>query len=421
MRSAGIIALLFLAGCARPDDPNHVTFWALGREGEVVAQMMPEFERRSGIKVRVQQIPWSAAHEKLLTAYVGESVPDVAQVGNTWIPEFEAIRAIDDLTSRAAASKVVRRDDYFEGIWQTNLIGDDLYGVPWYVDTRVLFYRTDILAGAGLSEAPRSWSEWRTLMQRISGEGRHAILLPTDEWPQPVILALQSGAELLTAQGRHGAFGHADFIRGFDFYIEMFRRGWAPVYSRTQVSNRYLQFAQGEFAMMITGPWEVAEFRNRLPATVQDHWMTAPLPAPDGEAWPGVSLAGGSSLVIFRDSPRKDAAWKLIEYLSEPEQQVRFFDLMRNLPARKSAWEAKILRDDPYLRAFRTQLERVVPTPRVAEWERMTTFIAEAGERAIRTGRPTAEICAALDARADQLLEKRRWMLDRERDRASAR
>jgi multiple sugar transport system substrate-binding protein len=42
----------------------------------------------------VQQIPWTAAHEKLLTAYVGESTPDIAQMGNTWIPEFHAVRAL---------------------------------------------------------------------------------------------------------------------------------------------------------------------------------------------------------------------------------------------------------------------------------------------------------------------------------------
>ena len=69
LAAAAVIAL-FLAGCAQDRD-DRLTFWALGREGEIVAQMIPEFERRTGIAVRVQQIPWTAAHEKLLTAYVG--------------------------------------------------------------------------------------------------------------------------------------------------------------------------------------------------------------------------------------------------------------------------------------------------------------------------------------------------------------
>jgi multiple sugar transport system substrate-binding protein len=49
----------------------------MGQEGEQVRALLPEFERRHpGIRVRVQQIPWSAAHEKLLTAYAGDAMPD---------------------------------------------------------------------------------------------------------------------------------------------------------------------------------------------------------------------------------------------------------------------------------------------------------------------------------------------------------
>jgi multiple sugar transport system substrate-binding protein len=414
MKWLALLAALLIAGCTARDDRERLTFWALGREGQVVAEMIPEFERRTGIRVRVQQIPWTAAHEKLLTAYVGEATPDVAQVGNTWIPEFEAIGAIEDLSPLVQTSASIDRADYFDGIWATNVIEDRTFGIPWYVDTRVLFYRSDLLAAAGFPAAPRTWSEWRLAMDRLQVAGHYGILLPTDEWPQPVILAMQSGSPLVRDGGRYGAFREAEFLRGFDAYVEMFRARHAPIYSRTQVANRYLQFAQGDFAMMITGPWEVGEFRTRIPAEMQHTWMTAPLPAPDGTPWPGLSLAGGSSLVIFRASERKEAAWKLIEYLSEPEQQVRFFELMRNLPARKSAWNAPVLSNDPYLRAFRIQLERVTPTPPIPEWERLATMIAEYGERAIRTRATTAQVAAALDQAANKVLAKRRWMLDRE-------
>src|SRR5437879_2230508 len=84
LHSASLLALT-IACTSRPTQQDRLKFWGLGREGEVVAQLMPEFERRTGIRVDVQQIPWTAAHEKLLTAYVGETTPDLAQMGNTWI------------------------------------------------------------------------------------------------------------------------------------------------------------------------------------------------------------------------------------------------------------------------------------------------------------------------------------------------
>ena len=62
------------AGCAHRNDPAVVRFWAMGREGEVVVELLAEFERtHPGIRVEVQQLPWSAAHEKLLTAFAGDS------------------------------------------------------------------------------------------------------------------------------------------------------------------------------------------------------------------------------------------------------------------------------------------------------------------------------------------------------------
>src|SRR5262249_57315642 len=126
-----LVLALLLSGCARDATPSRqVRFWAMGREGEVVQELLPEFERRHpGIHVRVQQIPWSAAHEKLLTAFVGEAMPDVFQAGNTWLPELVALGAIEPLDQRLARSTAVVRDDYFPGILDTNGID----GPTWRV------------------------------------------------------------------------------------------------------------------------------------------------------------------------------------------------------------------------------------------------------------------------------------------------
>ena len=407
--------MLTLSCAARRDHREQVEFWGLGREGEVVVDMIPEFERRNPtVHVVVQQIPWTAAHEKLLTAFVGDSTPDLAQMGNTWIPEFSEVGALEDLTDRAARSASITKADYFPGIWATNVVRGRTYGVPWYVDTRVLFYRTDMLAAVGFKQPPRTWSEWSEAMRRIkaSGRARYPILLPTNQWEEPVVLALGAGSPLLADGGRYGAFRQPDFVRAFDFYVGMFRQGYAPAVSNSQVSNLYQQFAQGDFAMYISGPWNVAEFRRRLPPSMEGHWSTAPIPAMTAGK-PGVSLAGGSSLVLFHGSRHRNAAWKLIEYLSEPAQQIRFYELATDLPARRSAWSVKALSEDKQFPAFREQLEHVVPLPPVPEWEQIATSILEHAEVTIRGKSTEAAALRDLDARANEILAKRRWMLDR--------
>jgi multiple sugar transport system substrate-binding protein len=417
--AAGALAVLVAAGaCARSPARAPVRFWGLGREGEVVKELLPAFHaRHPEVAVEVQQIPWTAAHEKLLTAFVGESLPDVAQIGNTWLPEFRTLGALEDLGPRALRSSVVTKASYFTGIWDTNLVDGVLCGVPWYVDTRVLFYRKDLLLAAGVAAPPKTWEELHDALVRLkarAGAGRWAILLPTDEWAQPVIFGLQRGASLLTADGGDAAFLAPEFREAAAFYVSLFREGLAPALANTQIANVYQEFAAGDFAMYVTGPWNLGEFRRRLPASMKDAWATAPLPAAGpGAGGPGASLAGGSSLVLFRSSKKSEDAWKLIEFLSEREQQVRFYALAGDLPARRDAWSDPLLANDPAARAFEEQLGRVVATPRVPEWEQVAQKVAEHLEPAIRGVATVDEALASLDKDVSALLAKRRWVLAR--------
>ena len=122
-----------------------------------------------------------------------------------------------------------------------------------------------------------------------------------------------------------------------------------------------------------------------------------------------------------RDAPaapaageRAGAAWKLVEYLSRPEVQRRFHALSGNLPPRRSTWEHPDLAGDPLAAAFRDQLERVRPTPKVLEWERIAQEIRLVTERVVRGGLPQDQAVRELDAGVDAILAKRRWILQRE-------
>ena len=407
--------VLLLSGCVpSPSDKQTLRFWVMGREGEVVAQLLPEFERRNpGIRVRLQQLPWTAAHEKLLTAFAGDTLPDLSQLGNTWVPELAALHALVDLDSHVAASRGVVAEDYFPGIWNTNVIDGRLYGIPWYVDTRLLFYRRDLLEQAGFQTPPRSWAEWQRALAAIKqevGPARYAILLPLNE-PEPLLaLALQQGDPLLRDEGRWGGFASPGFRRALDFYARMFRNGWAPTLGGAQISNVWTEFGRGYFTFYVSGPWNIEEFKRRLPPERQADWMTAPLPGPGGL---GVSTAGGASLVIFRSSRHPQAAWRLIEYLSEPAVQAQFHAVSGNLPPRRTAWRDERLAGNQYAKAFRDQLERVRPTPKIPEWERIATEMQGMAEQVVRGEMDVDQATQTLDRRVDGMLKKRRWLLTR--------
>ena len=413
---AATVLVLLLAACNRaPADSREVVrFWAMGYEGEVVAQLLPEFERRNpGIKVDLQQLPWTAAHEKLLTAFAGDALPDVVPLGNTWIAEFATLGALEPLDARIAATAGFAREDFFAGAWDSGVIDGRAYAVPWYVETRVPYYRKDLLAKAGVATLPQDWAQWKAAMaaiKRQAGPDQSAILLPLNEFEPLLNLAVQQPDPLLREDGRYGNFRSDGFKRTLTFYLEMFDLGYAPRIDNTRISNVWDEFGKGTFSFYISGPWNIAEFKKRMPDALKDAWTTMPLPGPNG---PGASIAGGTSFVVFRQSQRKDAAWKLIAFLSEPEQQLRLHELTGDLPPRRSPWTASpTLVNDLYAAAFRDQLERAVPAPKVPEWERIAQEMRIVGEQLANHRVSVDEAAAELDRRADAILAKRRWMLD---------
>ena len=419
-----LAGLLTLAGCGEAQDGRvTIDFWAMGREGEVVQALTEEFERQNPeIRVRVQQVPWSAAHEKLLTAYAGDTMPDVFQLGTTWVPEFVALDAISPLDERVAASPQVKPKDFFPGILDSNEVEGRLWGLPWYVDTRLLFYRADILRRAGYPEPPRTWDDWRGAMaavKRLVGPDADAIALPSNEWAPVVILALEQDAELLKGNAECGHFDGQGFRNALAFYLSMFKDGFASATTGAEIANIYQEFANGRFSMYISGPWNLGEFASRLPAALKDAWATAPMPSPD-QSYPGVSLAGGASLAIRRTSAHQDASWKLIEFLASTAQQIRFSKLSGNLPARPAAWQDPALAGDARARSFFEQLQRVRSTPKIPEWERIAVAITRRVDQLVRGDRTLEATVQALDADVDQILEKRRWLLRRQTGGAPA-
>jgi multiple sugar transport system substrate-binding protein len=198
-------AAVTLAGCGRSSSKKQIKFWGVGREGDVAATLIRGFEQEHpDIEVNVQKMPFTAAHEKLLTAYAGDTLPDIGQLGNTWIPELAALDALEPLDGYVSASKQIPLEDYFDGILASNRLDRTLFGIPWYVDTRLLYYRKDLLRQAGFNEPPQTWQQWSDMLGAIKqmvGRDRYSILLPINEF-EPLYVRARMGA----AHDQHADF-----------------------------------------------------------------------------------------------------------------------------------------------------------------------------------------------------------------------
>ncbi len=297
------LSLIFVLNlsCNESGKETVIDFWGLGSEGEFVKQLMPKFEAENpGIKVKIQMVPWTAAQEKLISAFASNNLPDVFQLGNTWIPQFAQLEGISELSEFIRKSTTIKKENYFVGIWDTNVLDSLVYGIPWYIDTRVLFYRTDVFEKAGFNSPPKTWAELYQLSKKIKanhkGEEKYAIFIATNEWANFIIFGLQNGAQILKDNNTYGNFSSDKFAEAFTYLINFYKEKLTPL-GVSQVTNVYQAFAEEYFSMYISGPWNISEFKKWMTGDLQDKWMTAPLPGPDANT-KGVSLAGGSSLVI---------------------------------------------------------------------------------------------------------------------------
>jgi multiple sugar transport system substrate-binding protein len=404
---AGLATVPLTAACARRRNGS-IEMWAMGAEAENLPALLANMQ--GAPQVTIQPLPWSAAHEKLLTSYAGGSLPDLGQVGNSWIAELTAIDAIEPVP--AEYRHLVQGQ--FPAVVETNRIDGRLMALPWYVDTRLQFFRRDLFERAGYAALPDQWDAWKEALhrvKRVAGPGNYAILQPINEYEHLIQMALSAGATLLNTAGTRGAFSTPEFREALAFYKSIYDEGLAPVASATQISNVWNEFARGYFSIYPSGPWTIGDMKSRLPAQLQDKWATAPFPGPRG---PGNSTPGGSSLVVYKGASDPTAAWALAARLTAPGAQADLQRLTGDLPPTRSVWGATGLDTDPITRAFGVQLDRARPLPKVPEWERIVTEMQSVADLTVRRQFTIDDAVREMDRRADRLLEKRRWMMERQ-------
>lgn len=392
-----------LAGCDRGSDPRALKLWAMSYEGDYSPLLMPAFTARTGIPVEVQSLPWTAAHEKLLTAHAGGALPDVLMLPGGWTGEFAMIGAL----APVAAPDVLA--DTWPGSTALLRYGAHRYAVPWSVAPQVQFFRRDLLAAVGYGTPPTDWAEWRRMAFALKRRrpDEHVVLLLLNWWDALFAFASQAGAYPLREHDTRGNFRQPAFRETLAFYVSLFRDGFAPAALSTEIQDPLAAFAAGQFAVYPNGPAFLTDLHRREAEIALARWGTARLPGPHG---PGPATGTSASLAVSATSRRPAAAWALVRHLTSADSELHFQRLIGNLPARRSAWAAPQLAA-PVLRPFAEQLQDPARAPNLVEAERVRIEVQLIAERVVRGLLTIDQGLLAMDTRADALLAKRRALV----------
>ncbi|RXZ73348.1 extracellular solute-binding protein [Agromyces albus] len=381
------------------DEPatGTVEIWAMGNEGEVLGELAAKFEEENpDVTIDVTAVPWESAHDRIATAIAGGETPDISMLGTTWVGEFAATGAFEP-----TPDGLVDEGDFFEGSWNTTVVDDVAYGVPWYVDTRVLYYRTDLAEAAGV-EAPTTWEEYKTFAAALKSQGATSgVSLPPggfDSWQYVAPLAWQQGGDILDSDGETFTLDSPEWQEAFEFYASFFEEGISePV--RLEGGEIEQKFISGEVGSFFSGPFHVGLLREQGGPEFADKFAVAMVPGADTQT----SFTGGGNLAVFDDSENRDAAWKFVRWLSQPETQVAWYDISTDLPSVEAAWDDAVFADDPYLSVFGEQLTDSKAPPAIPTWAQVSAVIDQELEKVTRGETSVEDALAAVQQQAESI------------------
>jgi len=403
------VAALALTGCGRESGggeeqaesvaagkaTGEITVWAMGAEGEKLGAFAKEFTAANpDAKVNVTAVPWDAAHQKIASAIAAKQTPDASMIGTTWQGEFAKTGALDP-----TPMDLIAKDAYFPGAWDTTVVDNTAYSVPWYVETRVIFYRKDLAAKAGITKPPASWDELKALAKAMqSGGAKWGINLQpgkTGSWQSVMPFAWSNGAQL--ADGGKYTFDSPEMVEALRYYQSYFTENLAP----KELAEGALipAFVRGDIAAFLSGPWQVSLLKEQGGAGFEDKFAVAPMPMRKS----ATSFIGGSNLAVFKDAKNRDGAWKFLQWLSRPEVQVKWYQATTDLPAVQSAWQDAALSGDANLKVFGEQLKDAKAPPTFPTWEQVAAVVDTEVEKLAKSGADPAAAAKTIQDKANAI------------------
>lgn len=371
--------------------------WAMGAEGEALPELASTFMAENpDVTVNVTPVPWDSAHDKFTAAIAAGTTPDLAQVGTTWMGEFVGLGALD------ATPDLIDPDKFFAGAQQTTVVDGVSYAVPWYVETRLVYYRTDIAEQAGLTQTPSDWDGLKEMARQMQANGgaRWGIALQpggTGSWQTVLPLMWSNGGQIVNEDVTEFTFDQQENVDALAYYQSFFTEqiaNSAPVEGTTESD-----FVSGQVPMFISGPWMMAAVEAAGGEGFADRYDVMTMPQAEVSA----SFIGGSNLAVFRNTQNRDAAWKFVDFLTQEQTQVEWFGLTTDLPSVQSAWDAQALAGDDKLAKFGTQLETAYAPPSIRTWEQIADVFDGQVERVTRSGADPAQALATVQQEATSI------------------
>ncbi|HTK31210.1 MAG TPA: extracellular solute-binding protein [Candidatus Saccharimonadaceae bacterium] len=406
-RRAGAFALACLAilggaalSCGRAPS-TEVVFWEFW-PAEIVQPLLDRFEHEHpGVHVRLEQLTWQSGQEKIAAAVGADHVPDLCEVGSTWMPRLLAGGKLAEWTSSVEDLRPELRG------WSLCSIGDHAYGLPWVMGTRALFYNKTLFAKAGLdsTKPPETWDDLYAAAEAIQklGGGVHGYGVQAGEryilFKKFMPFAWGNGGRILSDDQTAAVFDSPQNLAALEFYLKL--RDVGLIEHQDELDR---QFKDGRLGLEISGAWLFKSIPRDAPRL---RYGVALVPRPDLEHGTHASFAGGEVLVGFKAAKQQAAALQLARFLVRADNALALSIAAKGVqPAAVAADTAAYYREHPAEQVMIQQFETAVPTPNHPAWGDMEAAIEDEIEQALLGKKTPRQALSDANQKLAQLVAK---------------
>lgn len=370
-----VISLLLLWGCVnqqsqsdyaeetvirKNQEPVTLSFWHTHNpeETQTLQELVADFQREfPHITVQMQQVPFNDALNKYKTVAQARKAPDVFRAEITWTTE---LASLGYLMSLDAFMNEELQQDFLPKPLATTRYDNHIWAVPQVTDCLALFYNKRLVPNP-----PETLEELVEIGKEVTQpqQDRYAFYYNSASyWLLPFIWS--HGGHMLAPETLKVTIDQAPAIEAIQFLKDL-RTKHKIVPAGMDFANDYnnmnAAFFNGQFAMIINGPWATAEVlaSDEFKNTPQNFAVTRIPRGPAGYASP----IGGHNFVMAANTEKVFASWELISFLSRPENQARFALKNNLLPTRQSAYELQSVQDNRILQQFKYVLDAGTTRP----------------------------------------------------------
>ena len=367
------------------------------KTGPYFEQVKAAFEKANpDIEVRYEIVSWDTLQQKLVTDISGGDNADLAIIGTRWLIDFVKQGVVSPLD---AEMNEAFRSRFIPVFLHPQEIDGKTYGLPIAASARAMYYNKEIMTKAGIAQPPATWQDMLADCEKIKASnqagaycyGLQGKLIETDVYYYYALWTY--GGSIIGPDGKSGLTSDAA-LKAATLYQTMIRSGYTEpsvtAYNREDVQN---MFKQGHIGFMITAPFLATQIKTEAPNL---QYGVAPIPVGTTEATYGVT----DSIIMFDNSKHKADAWKLLDFLFQPDWREKFTAGEGFLPVEKEVAQRPVFADNPVLKAFTALLPDARFAPLITGWEQAADATISALQR-IYLGQ--AEPKAALDQAAQEV------------------